>query len=302
MHNAQSFHWSDLPHFLAVARLGSTVAAAKSLRVSQSTVHRRLEELEARLGRPIVVRHASGYRLTDFGAQLLPLVERVEMEVTSLERFVRASDTLISGSIRLTCSETIGFRLVRAKLLERFQLTHPGVTVEMVMSDRFLDLAKGDADVAIRAGQPDDETLIGKKLADVSWGLFASSEYLRRHGRLERLDEIAHHSLIELDGSIANTDIGKWMSACKGAKIVGRSSSVTGMLMSVKSGVGIAPLPLPLGRSDADLELLLMIPEVSTGIYLLTHPDLRSMPRIIAFFDFMKAEHQTVRRALIGEL
>src|SRR5215207_2706973 len=68
MHSAQLFDWSDLPHFLAVARHGSTVAAAKALRVSQSTVHRRIKELEARLGRHIVVRHASGYRLTEFGA------------------------------------------------------------------------------------------------------------------------------------------------------------------------------------------------------------------------------------------
>lgn len=297
------FDWNDLRYLLAVARNGSTIAAAKSLRVSQSTVHRRIEELETRLERHIVVRHSTGYKLTEFGNQLVPLAERVETGIASLERFVTATDTGLVGSIRLTCSETVGFRLVKAGLLEKFHLGCPGVNVELLMSDRFFDLAKGEADIAIRAGQPDDESLIGRKLTDVAWGLFASSEYLQRHGRLRKLEDITDHFLIELDGGIANTDVGKWMNAvCKKAKSAGRSNSISGILMIVKSGVGIAPLPMPLATMDADLALLLEIPKITTGIYLLAHPDLRRMPRINAFMDFMTAESETARRALSGKL
>lgn len=296
------FDWNDLRHFLAVARHGSTIAAAKSLRVSQSTVHRRIEELELRLGRHIVVRQPTGYKLTEFGNQLVPLAERVEAGITSLERFVTATDTGLAGSIRLTCSETIGFRLVKAKILEEFQLRYPGVKIELLMSDRFFDLAKGEADVAIRAGKPEDESLIGRKLTDVTWALFASSDYVRQHGRLQKLADIADHFLVELDGGIANTDVGKWLrEVCKKAKIAGRSNSVSGVLMSAKSGVGIAPLPIPLGTIDADLELQLKLPKITTGIYLLAHPDLRQMPRINAFFDFINTELDAVRGALVGE-
>lgn len=296
------FDWNDLRYLLALARDGSTNAAAKSLRVSQSTVHRRIEELQARLGHHIVVRHATGYKLTEFGRHLVPLAERVEADVASLERFATAADAGLSGSIRLTCSETVAFRLIKARLLDEFQLRYSGVTIELLMSDRFFDLAKGEADVAIRAGSPEDESLIGRKLADVAWALYASSEYVRRHGRLEKLDDIADHFLIELDGGIVNTDTGKWMqAACSKAKVAGRSNSLSGMLMSVRSGVGIAPLPLPLGASDADLQLLVKIPKVSTGVYLLVHPDLRQTPRIEAFFEFINTERETVRRALSGE-
>jgi len=296
------FDWNDLRHFLAVARNGSTIAAAKSLGVSQSTVHRRIEELEARLGRHIVVRQATGYKLTEFGALLVPLAENIEAGVSSIERFVTANDSGLAGPVRLTCSETIGFRLVKAKLIEEFELRHPGVKVELLMSDRFFDLAMGEADVAIRAGTQGDQSLIGRKLSEVGWALFASSDYIRRHGRLEKIEDIGNHSVIGLDGSIANTDIGKWMrAACESAKIAGRSNSLSGMLMSVKSGVGIAPLPIPVAMLDADLDLLLRIPKAVTSIYLLAHPDLRQMPRVSAFFDFMNAEIDRVRKALSGE-
>ena len=80
------FDWNDLRYFLAVARYGSTVAAAKALNLSQSTVHRRLVELEKRIGRDVVIRHATGYRLTQFGIELQPWAEQVEKAITSLER------------------------------------------------------------------------------------------------------------------------------------------------------------------------------------------------------------------------
>src|ERR1700751_4059472 len=97
------FDWNDLRHFLAVARQGSTIAAAKSLRLSQSTVHRRLSELEKRIGRHVVIRHATGYRLTEFGAELRPLVEQVEKAVGALERHLAAADDKPAGAVRVTC-------------------------------------------------------------------------------------------------------------------------------------------------------------------------------------------------------
>jgi DNA-binding transcriptional LysR family regulator len=77
------FDWNDLRYFLSVARHGSTIAAAKALRLSQSTVHRRLAELEKRMGRHVVIRHATGYRLTEFGKELQPFAEQVEEAVAA---------------------------------------------------------------------------------------------------------------------------------------------------------------------------------------------------------------------------
>ncbi|MBR0797464.1 LysR family transcriptional regulator [Bradyrhizobium jicamae] len=295
------FDWDDLRHFLAVARQGSTIAAAKSLRLSQSTVHRRLAELEKRIGRHIVVRHATGYRLTEFGAELRPLVEQVEKAVGAIERYLAAADEK-PGAVRVTCSESIGYRLVQTRLLETFQDRHPGMRVELVMSDHFLDIAKGEADVAIRAGIPNEETLVGRKIADVPWALYGSRAYLERNGRITGIEDLATHAVIGFDGDIKDHHAAKWLrSVAPSARVVASSDTVPGLLMSVKSGAGLAPLPMPLAAREVDLERVLgPLPVLYSPIYLLTHPDLRHVPRVSAFFDFIVTDIEQVRSVLTG--
>jgi DNA-binding transcriptional LysR family regulator len=295
------FDWNDLRHFLAVARQGSTIAAAKSLRLSQSTVHRRLAELEKRIGRHLVVRHATGYRLTELGAELRPLVEQVEKAIGAIERYLAAADETPTGAVRVTCSESIGYRLVQSQLLETFHNRHPGMRVELLMSDHFLDIAKGEADVAIRAGIPNEETLVGRKIADVPWALYGSRGYLERNGRIARTEDIAAHAVIGFDGDIRDHHAAKWLrSVAPSARIVARSNTVPGLLMSVRSGAGLAPLPMPLAMRETELERVLgPLPGLYSPIYLLTHPDLRHMPRISAFFDFIVAEIEQVRSVLM---
>jgi DNA-binding transcriptional LysR family regulator len=294
------FDWDDLRHFLAVARHGSTIAAAKALNLSQSTVHRRLAELEKRIGRNVVIRHATGYRLTEFGTELRPWAEQVEKSIGSLERYLLAADDTPTGSVRVTCSESIGYRLMQSPLLETFHSRHPGLRVELIMSDHFLDIAKGEADVAIRAGVPNEETLVGRKIADVPWALYCSRSYLARRGRIERAEDIAGHSVIEFDGDIRDHHAAKWLrSVAPAARVVARSNTVPGLLMTVKSGAGLAPLPVPLAARETDLVSVLgPLPGLYSPIYLLTHPDLRHMPRVRAFFDFIIAEIDSVRPVL----
>jgi DNA-binding transcriptional LysR family regulator len=292
--------WNDLRYFLAVARLGSTIAAAKALNLSQSTVHRRLAEFEKRIGRNVVIRHATGYRLTEFGTGLQPWAEQVENAIGSLERYLVAADDTPTGSVRVTCSESIGYRLMLSPLLETFHSRHPGLRVELIMSDHFLDIAKGEADVAIRAGVPNEETLVGRKIADVPWALYCSRGYLTRHGRVERTEDIAKHSVVEFDGDIRDHHAAKWLrSVAPTARVVARSNTVPGLLMTVKSGAGLAPLPVPLGVRETDLVSVLgPLPGLYSPIYLLTHPDLRHMPRVRTFFDFIIAEIDSVRPVL----
>ena len=296
------FDWDDLRYFLAVARHGSTIAAAKALNLSQSTVHRRLAELEKRIGRNIVIRHATGYRLTEFGKGLRPWAQQVESAITSVERYLVAADQTPTGTVRVTCSESIGYRLMQSPLLETFHSRHTGLRVELIMSDHFLDIAKGEADVAIRAGVPNEETLVGRKIADVPWALYCSRAYLARHGRVERTEDIARHSVIEFDGDIRDHHAAKWLrSVAPTARVVARSNTVPGLLMTVKSGAGLAPLPVPLAVRDSDLVSVLgPLPGLYSPIYLLTHPDLRHMPRVRTFFDFIIEEIDSVRPVLTG--
>ena len=182
------FEWSDLRYFLAVAECGSTLTAAKKLGVNQSTVQRRILELERGIGHALVRRHPSGYKLTEFGEALLPAIQDVEKAARGVERQVQAYTSELHGVIRLTCPEPLVSRLSELALLDLFHERYPALRVEFVMSDRYLDLSKGEADVALRSGEPDDENLVGRKIGDSIWAVYASRGYVQRHGRPQNID------------------------------------------------------------------------------------------------------------------
>jgi DNA-binding transcriptional LysR family regulator len=288
MHNLTMFDWSDLRYFLAVAREGSSLAAARALRVNQSTVHRRLIELEKRLGCPLVERRPSGYRLTEYGKELQPYAERVEQAASALQRHAATFDEGMKGSVRLTCSTAIAYRLTRSELLDNFHKRYPGIEVELLMTDRILNLANGEADVALRGGDIRDEALVGKKIANVPWAIYASRSYVQRNGRPRSPEDIKSHCIIELTGEISALAAAQWLpSKAPQARISGQASNVPSVLLAVKSGAGLAPLPAPLADLDQDLVRVFgPAPEIAYPIYLLTHRDLRKIPRIAAVFDF----------------
>lgn len=177
------FDWNGVQYFLAVAHHRSTTAAARALGVDQSTVQRRVAEFERRIGRPLVRRTAAGYRLTEFGERLVPHAQEAAEAMRAFEQHVADAQRDLHGVVRMTCPEPILKRLAQSELLERFAARYPGVQVAFVMSDRYLDLTKGDADLALRSGDTDDGTLVGRKVADSLWAIYGSNDYVARHGR-----------------------------------------------------------------------------------------------------------------------
>ena len=202
-------------------------AAAKTLGVNQSTVQRRIAVLEAHVGRRLVERHLGSYRLTELGVELGPAVEDVGSAVTAFERQVAACDKGLIGTLRLTCGSNLAGRLRRALLIDAFHTRYPGLRVELVISDRFLDLSKGEADIAIRLGEPRDEALVGRKIADASWSVYASRAYVERHGRPDSPDDLGGHLVVGCDGLIANYPGARWARSVTPPAVVStRSDSV----------------------------------------------------------------------------
>lgn len=296
------FEWSDLRYFLAVARHGSTLAAGRALNISQSTVQRRLIALEHKLGRKLVKRHSTGYRLTEFGEQMLPYAERVERAILTFEQRKGAIERSVSGVIRLTCPEPIMVRITQSALLDRFQADFPDLKVEFVMSDKYLDISKGDADVALRSGDAEDSELVGKKIADSIWAVYASRQYVEHRGKPDGVADMPQHELIGFEASMSKHRAATWLAEiAPDAKVVARVNSILGLVSATKSGIGIAPLPIALGDAENDLvQVIPPVPELQRSWRLLTHPDLRQTPRIAAFFDFIDREREALRPILTG--
>jgi DNA-binding transcriptional LysR family regulator len=296
------FDWDDLKPFLAVAHHGSTTAAARALGVDQSTVQRRLAELEKRIGQPLVQRHPSGYRLTAYGEELLPLAQSVERQVASLEEKIRLSAREVNGLLRLTCPEPLVTRITRSPLLDHLRARHPGLRVEFVITDHYVDLAQGEADVALRSGDTVDNKLIGRKVGESLWAVYAGREYAQKRGAPASVEATVGHDWVALDASMANHRSTQWLhKAVPNAPVVVTSGSILGMVHSAKANVGLAALPTALGDAEPDLVRLFgPVPELTRIWRILTTRQLRRTPRVASFFEFMVQETATLRPLLPG--
>lgn len=292
------FDWDDLKALLAVARGGSTLAAAKALGVNQTTVGRRLESLEASLGLKLVERGQAGSRLTEAGRDLLLEAERVERATEGFAHRAKSHLRGLAGAVRVTCNETIANQIVTPALPE-FRRQYPDITVELVLTDRQLDLAAGEADIAVRGGvQLSDSNLVARKLADFEFGLYCSRDYAARRGVPATVAELRDHALVVGDEALATMPALRWMlEQAPGAEIACRSNSLTNLMQAVRSGVGIGPMPCLTADTDPHLvQVHPAIPEAISSAWLLTTPGLKDVPRVRAFIDFIVPYFHRLKR------
>ena len=296
------FDWNDLKYLLAVAHHHSSTAAGHVLGVNQSTVQRRLVELERSLGQALVERHPSGYRLTEFGQQLLPFAEQVERAAGLLAQQVETFKRDVTGVVRITCPEPLVYRISNSTLLERFHSLYPGLRVEFVTSDQYLDFAKGEIDIALRSGDTDDNALVGRKVGDSLWAVYASPKYIARRGLPEGLKDLEHHDWVGFDETMAQHRASTWLrEIAPQARLVARNSSVLGLVYSAKAGLGLVALPSALGDAEPDLVRVLgPVPELTRIWRVLTTAELRHTPRVAALFDFLVNEVEALRPIITG--
>ncbi|RVE90499.1 LysR family transcriptional regulator [Sinorhizobium meliloti] len=302
MQNVRMYDWNDLRYFLAVARTGSTLAASRTLGVNQSTVARRIAVLERAVGMKLFDRSRAGYALTNCGSELSAAAERVEVEARAFADQARAIGRRVSGVIRVTTNEGLA-NGVMAPALTAFRRLHPEVRVDLVVDERRLDLARGAADVALRTGaRPTEAGLIGRRLNPVAWAAYCSRDYAERHGRPTSVEALGQHAVVGADGPIAVLPGWTWLRrVAPDAEVVATSSSVTNLISAVKSGLGIAVLPCFLADSDPSLiRCFGPIEGAQSDLWLLTRENLRDVPRVRAFIDFLASHVASMRHVLSG--
>ena len=215
---------------------------------------------------------------------------------------LKAREDAAVEPIRLTCPGPIVGRLATSRLFELFHAMHPGYRLEFVTSDSYLDLANGDVDLALRSGDLDDDDLIGEKVADSTWAVYASRTYIDRKGRPETIADLPQHELVGFEGVMTSHRVAKWLDAAvPAARYVSHQSSVLGLLQAVKAGAGVGPLPTILANSERELVAVIPnVPELQRGWHLVVHPNRRQKPQVAAFFDFVVGHLDLIRPVLMG--
>lgn len=282
--------WDDIRHFLAVARGGSTLAAARALKVSQTTTARRIAALEARLGRALFERRQAGYALTEAGTALLPQATALEAAAAAFDAAAGALDRAASGTLRLSASSLFAITIL-PPLLRDLHEAHPGVRIDLDTTDVIADLAAGEADVALRViAQPSGGGLVGRRVADDHWAVYCSHAYAAAHGRPARRAELHGHAFIGGGEPKVWEIYHAWLAENGLAEAVTMNlGSSAGLLSAVRAGAGLAALPCLV--ADREPELVRCLPPSpdipQRGVWLLTHERLRHVPRVRATLDFL---------------
>jgi molybdate transport repressor ModE-like protein len=282
------FDWNDVKALLAVARGGSTAAAARSLGVNQTTVARRLEALERDLGVRLVERSQTGASLTEAGLSLVADSEAMERAALALRRKVDAHQRGVSGTLRVTLSEMTAMAGV-TPLLPEFREAYPDVTLELVITDEMLDLEAGQADIAFRgAHELPDSNLVARKVSETRWALYCSRDYARRMGLPASPADLKDHVLIGgADEPQTLPGLKQVLRDAPGVSATLKSTSVNHLIASVRAGLGIGPMPCIMADVDEDLvQVFPPAPDSLAFTWIVTRPELKDSPRVRAFIDF----------------
>jgi DNA-binding transcriptional LysR family regulator len=285
----KGMQWNDLLYVLAVAQTGSALRAAEKLGVNQATVLRRLDAIEAAAGAQFFERKRSGLKPTEIGRMAAETAERIEREAQALENALAARRRTLAGSVRLTTSFGLADRLVIPGM-RTFQALYPSIGVELLIADERLDIARGDADVALRAGsQPEGGGIVAQRLPDVDWAIYCSKSYAAERGMPGNRAALGGHQIVGLDGHVARLPAWQWIKASVPETAVRfRSNSLVNMVSNLKAGLGVGPLPVITGDAEPDLiRCFAPPPELRSDLWLIVREEIKAQPHVRALIDFL---------------
>ncbi len=285
--------WDDLRVFAEIAATGSIRSAARGLQLNPSTVSRRLAALEEALNVRLFERHPEGLKLTVAGLEAQGLAAQMGGQMQAFQRRLAGKEQRLAGSVRVTTAEATA-SLVSEGLARCVRL-HGELHIELVVSDQMADLDRHESEVALRMADSPSEHLVGRRLGTAAVALYAARSYLeRRSGSVP----LTQHDWVEWPDYVRHKKAFRWLDEHYPRRHVVLKANSSGAVRSaVQAGVGVAPLSCVQAEADPWLVRLQHLPEdCGTPVWLVTHPDMRSAPRVRAVMDCI-AEQLQVRRA-----
>ena len=274
--------YPDLSLILALVRGGSLARAARLLEVDVSTVFRSVRRLEAALGQPLFEKSRSGYLSTSLAQALAEQAERAEQALEAARVGVEQGGAVISGTVRLTCSDSV-LQALLLPALARFMPAYPALTLELSTSNDFANLSRRDADIALRLTRTPPEHLVGRNLGNVTFRVCAGATYLRSM----KADDLAAMTWIAPDDFLPDHPTVAWRRQhLPGVVPAYRCNSMLSVTELVRAGLGVAALPDFLIDENQGLRPLgEPLVGYDTALWLLTRPDCRALRSVVTLFD-----------------
>ncbi len=294
--------WNDLRYFLAIAREGTLAAAARSLRVDASTVGRRLAALEEELATRLFDRTPAGLALTEAGRGIRSAVEEMEASALAVERRASGEDARLEGVVRITLTEAFAVHVLLPRFAP-FRERHPNIQVQFLTDYGALDLARREADLAIRLTRPQEDTLVARKVGEIAVALYASEEYLARRGLPDPAHGFAGHDVLGYVDAAAKWPEARWLAEhAPGAHVALRCNSLLSVVAAARAGLGLGVMPCLNGDQEPDLRRVVPpIPSLRRDIWLVVHRDLQHNARVRATLHFLGELVQRERPLFSGE-
>ena len=281
---AAGLEWGDLAVLLAIGRAESLIGASRLLGVSHTTVYRRVNPTGGRAGGGVFWRLPNGYAKTDAGEVAMGYAERIEGELLALSREILGRDTKLQGKVVLTAPDGVVSQLL-PPVLAAFQREHPDVVIELLEGVAAADLARREADIAIRATRQPPDASLGRRIGAFAFAPYASPEYLTAHPSTP----LAEHRYVAFGDSLSWLVPRVWKTQERAdARVVMRTNSTTGAVECARAGMGVVLMSCY--RCDPLDGLVRVTPpleHLTLELWILTHPALRHTARVKVLMDHL---------------
>jgi DNA-binding transcriptional LysR family regulator len=280
--------WDELRTFVEVSRDGSLSGAARRLGLTQPTVGRHIDALEAALGLTLFTRSPRGLTPTPAALALEPHVEAMATAAAALGRAASGEAAADRGAVRVTASDVIGCEVL-PPILAAFHAAHPGIAIELALSNRTADLARRDADIAVRMVRPTQSGLVARRIGSSRIGLYAHRDYLARFGEPRSLADLANHCVIGFDRDNSSfRGAGDFARTLTRETFGFRCDNDLAQLAALRAGVGVGGCQDNIARRMP--ELVAVLPNAfhyALEVWLVMHEDLKATRRVRLLFDHL---------------
>jgi len=283
-------NWEWYRSFVAVLETGSLSAAGRSIGMTQPTVGRHIDSLEAALQLKLFTRSFDGFAPTDAALALQPYAASLSASAAALRRVASSQGDGVRGTVRLTASEIISIEVL-PPLLAALREQHPRLVIELVPSNKVEDLLQREADIAVRMVRPTQEALVARRIGGIEVGLHAHRRYLDAHGTPRTTDELARHALLGWDTETAYIrKLGEQFPALSRPRFAFRADSDLAQLAAIRAGLGIGFCQARLAARDPSLVRVLKSAfSLNLDTWIAMHADLRDSPRCAVTFAALAA-------------